>query len=87
MSTPWEELGDASEPDSSSWSAYQFGESFVDTVLGGGIARAAWQVAPGDDWAAALAALAAKIAVDGGGALIVVPDQHDVDKLERSCAR
>lgn len=84
LSTPWEELGDASEPDLSSWSSYQFGESFVDTVLGGGIARAAWQVAPGDDWAAALAALAAKIAVDGGGSLIVVPDQRDVDKLERA---
>lgn len=81
-STPWEELGVASEPDLSSWSAYQYGQSFVDAVLGGTTARAAWQIAPGDDWALAVASLAVKIVVDGAGALIVVPDQRDVDKLE-----
>ena len=61
-STPWEELGEAGEPDLSAWTAYTFGESFVDAVVAGKIARAAWQVAPGDNWAAALAALAAKVA-------------------------
>lgn len=81
-STGWNELGEASEPDLSAWSAYQHGESFVDAVLAGKLARAAWQVAPGDDWTAALAALAAKVAIGGGSALIVVPDQRDVDKLE-----
>lgn len=80
--TRWEELGVASEPDLSSWSAYQYGQSFVDAVLGGTTARAAWQIAPGDDWALAVASLSVKIVVDGGGALIVVPDQRDVDKLE-----
>lgn len=81
-STLWEELGNVAEPDLSSWSAYTYGESFVDAVLAGKVARAAWQVAPGDDWAAALAALAVKIAIDGGSALIVVPDQRGVDHLE-----
>src|SRR5699024_960844 len=33
LQTPFEELGEISEPDLSSWSAYQFGESFVDFVL------------------------------------------------------
>ena len=80
--TSWDELGDASEPDLSAWTAYSFGESFVDAVVGGKIARAAWQVAPGDDWAAGLACLAAKVALDGAGALIVVPDQKDVDVCE-----
>lgn len=80
--TPWEELGEAAEPDLSAWTAYLHGESFVDAVLGGKLARAAWQLAPGEDWAAALAALAAKVAIDGGGALIVVPDQRDVDACE-----
>lgn len=79
---PWSRLGPVSEPDLSSWSSYRFGESFVDAVVDGVTARAAWQIAPGDDWASALAALAVKVVKDGGGALLVVPDQRDVDTLE-----
>ena len=82
LQTPFEELGEISEPDLSSWSAYQFGESFVDFVLDGHTARAAWQVAPGDDWAAAIAALGTKVALGGRGVLVVVPDQSDVDVVE-----
>lgn len=80
--TSWEKLGEVAEPDLSSWSAYTFGESFVDAVLAGNVARAAWQVSPGDDWAEALAALSVKVAIDGGSALIVVPDLRNVDQLE-----
>ncbi|WJZ02762.1 primosomal protein N' [Corynebacterium freiburgense] len=83
--TPWAELGEAEEPDLSQWSSYAFGQSFVDAVLAGAKARAAWQIAPGEDWATALAALAIKTVIDGGGALIVVPDQRDVDALETAC--
>lgn len=82
VSTPWEELGEAGEPDLSAWASYEFGQSFVDAVLAGQTARAVWQVAPGDSWAHALAALAVKVVIDGGGALLVVPDQRDVDTLE-----
>lgn len=84
LDTPWEELGAASEPDLSGWSAYQHGETFVDSILGGKLARAAWQIAPGDEWEDALAALAAKVALGGGGVLIVVPDQKVVDSLENA---
>ncbi|MDO5511968.1 primosomal protein N' [Corynebacterium sp.] len=84
VSTPWEELGEVSEPDLSAWAAYEYGQSFVDAVLAGQTARAAWQVAPGDSWAQALAALAVKVVIDGGGALVVVPDQRDVDTLEEA---
>ncbi|WIM68908.1 primosomal protein N' [Corynebacterium breve] len=80
--TPWEKLGNETEPDLSSWSAYTNGESFVDAIVGGKLARAAWQVAPGDDWPTAIAALAGKVAMEGGGALIIVPDQRDVDRCE-----
>lgn len=80
--TAWPELGEVAEPDLSAWSAYQHGESFVDAVLAGKLARAAWQVAPGDDWAAALAGLAVKVALGGESALIVVPDQRDVGRME-----
>ena len=38
--TPWDELGETQEPDLSAWSAYTYGESFVDAVLAGKVARA-----------------------------------------------
>ena len=82
--SPWESLGEVREPDLAAWTAYEHGPSFVDAVLGGKLARAAWQAAPGEDWAGAVAALSAKVAQDGGGALIVVPDQRDVDKCEQA---
>lgn len=80
--TPWEELGETVEPDLSGWSAYEHGESFVDAVLDNRLARAAWQIAPGANWTEPVAALAAKVAGDGGGVLIVVPDQRDVESCE-----
>ncbi|MDR7329410.1 primosomal protein N' [Corynebacterium guangdongense] len=85
--TPWEELGETSEPDLSAWASYEFGQSFVDAVLAGTTARAAWQIAPGERWADALAALAVKVVLDGYGALLVVPDQRDVDHLEAACRK
>lgn len=80
--TPWEELGTAEEPDLSCWARYEHGQSFVDAVDAGQVARAAWQVPPGANWPAELAALATRVAIGGGGVLIVVPDQRDVQRLE-----
>lgn len=80
--TAWEELGKISEADVSGWSSYRGGEAFVADVLSGARARAAWQVAPGHDWASELAALAARTAASGGGVLLVVPDQRDIARLE-----
>ena len=77
-----QDLGKVEEPDLSGWSAYAHGESFVDAVVAGTVARAAWQMAPGDDWTESLSALATKVAADGGGVLIVVPDQTDVDRMD-----
>lgn len=85
--TAWEDLGTATEPDLSAWSAYGFGESFVDAVLAGATARAVWQIAPGEDWAEALIALAVKVVLDGGGALLVAPDQRAVDALEAAARK
>lgn len=87
FATPWEELGAIEEPDLSGWSAYIDGEEFVDAILSGGSARAAWQVAPGDDWASALAALAVKTAMNGGGVLVVLPDARAVERVEGAVRR
>lgn len=85
--TTWEELGEVSEPDLSDWMAYAHGQSFVDAVLGGAPARAAWQMLPGRDWLQALSALIVKTALTGGGVLVVVPDQRDVDRLVDACTQ
>ena len=80
----WEDLGNTDEPDLSAWSRYVYGQSFVDAVLYEKPARAAWQICPGESWTRTLAALAAKVAIDGGGVLLVVPDQRDLDRLEQA---
>lgn len=82
VDTRWEDLGETHEPDLSVWEDYRFGRSLVDAVLAGTVSRAAWQFPPGHAWLTALAALAAKVAIDGGGVLVVVPDQKTVDMVE-----
>lgn len=73
-------------PDLVAWRALPGGDSFLEALTAGGTPRAAWQVPPGEDWAAALAELAAATAAEGRGVLIVVPDQRDLDRLEAACA-
>ena len=73
FASAWEDLGKPEEPDLSAWSRYVYGQSFVDAVLAGKPARAAWQMTPAEPWPMTLAALAAKVAIDGGGVLLVVP--------------
>lgn len=87
LDTPWEELGTTEHPDLSAWTSYVHGQSFVDSVLAGHIARAAWQILPGAHWADALASLGTSVALKGGGVLIVVPDQRDLDQLEAAFRR
>lgn len=83
----WESFGEVSEPDLSGWLSFQHGQSFVDAVLGGAPARAAWQLLPCDPWRDHLAALATQVAIEGGGVLIVLPDQRDVDAMAAALRR
>ena len=80
----WEELGrlELDDADLAAWDAYAFGGSFTSAVRSGAAARAAWHPAPGEDVAMRLAELAVVVARDGGGVLMVVPDQRAVDALE-----
>jgi primosomal protein N' (replication factor Y) len=68
---------------------YPAGPAFLKAVGQGRNPRAAWQVTPSadrsGDWASGLAA-AARAAVDAGrGAVLVVPDQRDVERLKEAC--
>ena len=68
---------------------YPFGAGFLDALRGGLAPRAAWQPVPSadrvGDWAAGLAG-AARACVDGGrGAILVVPDNRDLERLNEAC--
>ncbi len=72
-------------PDAAPWARYQHGVAFLDAVHAGKAPRAVWQALPGEDWPARLAEVAATAAAAGRGAVIVVPDHRDVQRLEQAC--
>jgi primosomal protein N' (replication factor Y) (superfamily II helicase) len=68
---------------------YPTGSGFLAAVRAGGRPRAMWQVtpsaAPSGDWALGLAT-AARVCVESNrGAVIIVPDQADLDRLGEAC--
>ncbi len=68
---------------------YPQGPGFLKALAAGGRPRAAWPVTPSaetsGDWALGLAT-AARACVDGGrGAVVVVPDQRDLERLKKAC--
>ena len=68
------------------WERYPRGQAFLRALGEGRAAHAVWQALPGEAWAERLAD-AAQACVDAGrGALLVVPDQRDVDLLHAACA-
>ncbi|MEV0060637.1 primosomal protein N' [Nocardia sp. NPDC050718] len=73
--------------DTSAWSRYVHGEAFVGALRQRRGARAAWQALPGEDWAARLAELAATVVASGRSAVLMVPDQRDLDRLLAECVR
>jgi primosomal protein N' (replication factor Y) len=70
---------------------YPTGTGFLAALRAGGQARAMWQVtpsaAPSGDWALGLATAARACVESGRGALIIVPDQGDLDRLGASCTQ
>ena len=72
----------AVEPvDTTAWAAYRGGQQYVAALYDGRAARAVWQALPGEGWPERLAELAAATANTGRAALIVLPDQRDVDAM------
>jgi primosomal protein N' (replication factor Y) len=77
---------DGVQPDLEAWSAYAFGAEFVASLAQGRVPRAVWQALPGEDWPVRLAELASVVAAHGRGALLIVPDQRDLDRVAAACA-
>jgi primosomal protein N' (replication factor Y) (superfamily II helicase) len=72
---------------SEGWARYPRGKAFLDALVRGRAAHAVWQALPGEDWPQRLAEAAAAGVAAGRGALLVVPDQRDVDALHAACAQ
>ncbi|MFI5717043.1 primosomal protein N' [Nocardia sp. NPDC051750] len=72
--------------DTGAWRRYRHGESFLTALAGRRGARAAWQALPGENWARRLAELAAVVVAGGQSAILMVPDQRDLDRVLRECA-
>ncbi|HEY0815443.1 MAG TPA: primosomal protein N' [Pseudonocardia sp.] len=68
------------------WPRYPRGPAFLRALGERRAAHAVWQALPGEAWAARLAEAAAATAAAGRGAVLVVPDQRDVDQLLEACA-
>lgn len=71
----------------SAWRRYRHGEAFVTALGRRRGARAAWQALPGENWARRLAELAAVVVAGGRSAVLMVPDQRDLDRLLAECER
>ncbi|PXY19685.1 primosome assembly protein PriA [Prauserella muralis] len=74
------------EPDLAGWRPYPWGPGFADALRAGRPAHGVWQALPGEDWPRRLAELAATVAAQGRGSVLVVPDHRDVARLRAACA-
>jgi primosomal protein N' (replication factor Y) len=73
-------------PEPGPWVAYPAGTSFLRHLASGEAPAASWLALPGQqgdlDWPTAVAVAAATSLAAGRGALIVVPDHRDVDRVD-----
>ena len=66
----------------SPWCSFTNGPQFLAALASGRSPRAVWSALPGPSWPAELAHAVAAVAASGRGALIVVPDRRDVDRVD-----
>jgi primosomal protein N' (replication factor Y) len=69
-------------PDPARWREYANGPAFLTALAEGKPARAVLTVRPGEDWAARIADAVATTVHSGRGAVVVVPDARDLDRLD-----
>lgn len=72
-------------PEQHGWGAYPRGPALLEALAAHRPAHAVWQALPGEDWPARLAEAAATTAAAGRGAVLVVPDRRDLDRVQAVC--
>ena len=70
------------EPAAQAWGMYQAGSAFLRALSDGRAPRAVWSALPGEDWPTRVAEALASAAAAGRGAVAVVPDARDLDRLD-----
>ncbi|GAB4002680.1 hypothetical protein GCM10029992_41590 [Glycomyces albus] len=69
-------------PTDTHWNRYIAGEAFLRALRAGKAPKTVWSALPGEHWPRRLAEAAATTAANGRGAVLVVPDQADLDRLD-----
>ena len=64
------------------WARYEHGTALLDAVHAGATVRAVWSALPGPTWPDEIARLVATALAGGRGALVVLPDHRDVDRVD-----
>jgi primosomal protein N' (replication factor Y) len=74
-------------PDSGDWARHADGEALLRALASGGAPRAVWSPGPAADWPDLLARLVVATLSGGRGAVIVVPDARDAERVDAALAR
>ncbi|WBB94619.1 primosomal protein N' [Verrucosispora sp. WMMC514] len=69
-------------PEPEGWHDYPAGPALLRALADGRSPRAVWSALPGEDWAARYATAVAATVAAGRGALVVVADGRDLDRLD-----
>ncbi|WP_344311525.1 primosomal protein N' [Fodinicola feengrottensis] len=77
-----EPLPEVAAPAADGWQRYATGAAYLTALQDGRSPRAVWGALPGEDWPARLAEATAACVRSGRGAVLVVPDQRDLDRLD-----
>ena len=74
-------------PDPAGFARYQAGPALLEALAMGRPARAVWTALPGEDWPTRLVELCRATLSGRRGALVVVPDGKDLDRLTAAATR
>ncbi|MET9674344.1 primosomal protein N' [Streptomyces sp. NPDC006482] len=69
-------------PEPGTWTRYERGPAFLDSLARGGAPRAVWNALPGPHWAEEIARAVAATLASGRGALVVVPDGRAAGRVD-----
>ncbi|MGI8535736.1 MAG: primosomal protein N' [Mycobacteriales bacterium] len=73
-------------PGAGSWGRYPTGPAFLAALAGGRSPRAVWSALPGPSWPAEVALAVQACVSSGRGAVVVVPDSRDLDRVTGALA-
>ncbi|MFE3165867.1 primosomal protein N' [Streptomyces sp. NPDC059224] len=74
-------------PDAGSWTRYEHGVAFLESLASGGAPRAVWNALPGPRWSEETARAVAATLASGRGALVVVPDGRAAARVDAALTR